>query len=73
MNAPEEYTGRMCVVCAWCDSLMGEKPCTPKMHGETSHGICPDCMRTQILHDIDAYSFAAADSVAVVSPLPSVV
>lgn len=34
------------VVCAWCGKEMGEIEGIEG--GETSHGICPECMREQL-------------------------
>lgn len=51
-------SGRMHVVCAWCNAAMGTVPCVPQQDGLTSHGICQDCAKRQF-GDITDESFAA--------------
>lgn len=34
----------MPVVCAWCGRPMGAKVCVPAMAGQTSHGMCRECL-----------------------------
>ena len=42
------------IICAWCQTPMGEKPCEPALAGSVSHGICPVC----------AHIFSGVDQVA---------
>ena len=45
MSAPASWTGRMLVVCRWCqpERHFGETPCPPEQDGEITHSICPEC------------------------------
>jgi hypothetical protein len=36
-------TARMRVVCCLCGRQYATKPCEPKMDGQVSHGVCPEC------------------------------
>jgi hypothetical protein len=36
---------RMRVVCSWCQTEVGTKPCDPAAHGTASHTICQLCQQ----------------------------
>lgn len=40
------------VICAWCDSKDAGDHWALRKGMQLSHGICPDCAKKQVLHDI---------------------
>lgn len=39
------FTGRMYVVCSWCQNWLGMTPCIPEKTGQISHTICAKCSK----------------------------
>lgn len=42
LEVPPEQP-KMLRVCAWCETVLGERVCEPAQAGTVTHGICPAC------------------------------
>lgn len=42
----------MATICAWCESGKAGDVWAERKGLQVSHGICPECAKKQVLHDI---------------------